>query len=94
MQLSKQFSKSQVYFTPKVRDLMTKDPLTLMEDDNLKSARDLFDQKAIRHLPILLNDHKYGCLPVISEGRLIGIITEADFVKTFINWNAHFGVDS
>ena len=26
-------------------------------------------------------DRKYGCLPVIAEGRLVGILTESDFVK-------------
>jgi CBS domain-containing membrane protein len=25
--------------------------------------------------------HKVGCLPVIKDGRLVGILTEADFVK-------------
>ncbi|MCG3173559.1 MAG: hypothetical protein GMKNLPBB_01756 [Myxococcota bacterium] len=25
--------------------------------------------------------HKYGCLPVVEDGRVIGIVTEADFVK-------------
>lgn len=32
---------------------------------------------------VLLN-HKYGCLPVVEEGKLIGIITEADFLKLTI----------
>ena len=29
----------------------------------------------------LLEKHKYGCLPVVERGRLMGIITEADFVR-------------
>jgi CBS domain-containing membrane protein len=28
-------------------------------------------------------DHKVGCLPVVEGGRLVGILTEADFVRTF-----------
>jgi CBS domain-containing membrane protein len=32
---------------------------------------------------ILLN-HKYGCLPVVDDGVLRGIITEADFLKLTI----------
>ncbi len=32
---------------------------------------------------ILLN-HKYGCLPVLDTGKLVGIITEADFLKLTI----------
>jgi CBS domain-containing membrane protein len=31
-------------------------------------------------IPLLL-DNKYGCLPVISDGKLVGIVTEADFLK-------------
>jgi CBS domain-containing membrane protein len=27
--------------------------------------------------------HKYGCLPVVEDGKLVGIVTEADFVKWF-----------
>lgn len=26
-------------------------------------------------------EHKYGCLPVVVERRLVGILTEADFVR-------------
>lgn len=33
---------------------------------------------------ILLN-HKYGCLPVVEDSKLVGIITEADFLKLTIS---------
>ena len=29
----------------------------------------------------LLLEHKYGCLPIVSEGKLVGIVTESDFMK-------------
>ena len=29
----------------------------------------------------LLLDHKYGCLPVVSNSKLVGIVTEADFLN-------------
>ena len=29
----------------------------------------------------LLLEHKYGCLPVVSDGKLVGIVTEADFLQ-------------
>lgn len=29
----------------------------------------------------LMIDHKYGCLPVTQDGHLVGIVTEADFLK-------------
>ena len=33
----------------------------------------------------LIHDFKYGCLPVVESGRLVGIVTEADFVSWVIN---------
>ena len=32
----------------------------------------------------LLEDHKYGCLPVVEDGILVGIITEADFLHLVV----------
>ena len=29
----------------------------------------------------MLLEHKYGCLPIVHEGKLVGIVTEADFLK-------------
>lgn len=29
----------------------------------------------------MLETHKYGCLPVLHDGKLVGIVTEADFVR-------------
>jgi CBS domain-containing membrane protein len=31
-------------------------------------------------IPILL-ENKYGCLPVVTDQKLVGIVTEADFLK-------------
>ena len=38
----------------------------------------------LRDAAELLLSHKYGCLPVIRDGELAGIITEADFLKLTI----------
>jgi CBS domain-containing protein len=32
----------------------------------------------------LMLDHKIGALPVLDDGRLIGIITETDIVRAFV----------
>ena len=32
-----------------------------------------------------LLEHKYGCLPVVEDGKLVGIITEADFLRLTIS---------
>lgn len=29
----------------------------------------------------LIERHKFGCLPVVENGKLVGILTEADFLK-------------
>ena len=56
----------------KVRDVMVKDVLTTTEDTPIEEA-------AHRML-----DHKIGCLPVLREGKLVGIITESDLFRTFM----------
>jgi CBS domain-containing membrane protein len=28
-----------------------------------------------------LLENKYGCLPVVEDGKLVGIVTEADYLK-------------
>ncbi len=38
----------------------------------------------VREVARILLDNKYGCLPVLSNGVLIGIITESDFLKLAI----------
>ncbi|BBD07812.1 CBS domain-containing protein [Desulfovibrio ferrophilus] len=52
----------------------------IMRTDVTTISPDLPLQEAAQ---ILLN-HKYGCLPVVKEGLLEGIITEADFLKLTI----------
>ncbi len=141
------------FYDPRVADLMTREVITLSEEDDLKILRDLLDLKAIRHVPVtrdgdylvglvtqrdfltvavsklahedpqildaiysslkikdvmgkkvrtispdaplsdaarLMTEHKFGCLPVVEDGRLVGIITESDFVKAFLEWSVKF----
>ncbi len=54
-----------------VKEVMTNDPVTVGPEEPL-------DQAARTML-----DAKIGCLPVIEDGRLVGILTEADFVEAF-----------
>jgi len=142
------------YYQPKVRDLMTREPLSLVETDSVKALLELMSWRSIRHVPVcdvqgtlvglvtqrdfltiavsklahisqqelddlyghmrigdimgrkittvgpnaLLSEaadimfkNKFGCLPVVSEGKLVGIITESDFVKAFTEREARFG---
>jgi len=127
-----------------VRDIMSTDVVTLIEDETLADAKRCMDRGRIRHLPVVrdrklvglvthrdllaasfsifaevgaaeqrrifvtvpvveamhrdvvtvgpdtpvaeaahtLLDNKWGCLPVVdSSGNLLGIVTEADFLR-------------
>lgn len=56
-----------------ISDIMTEDILTTHPKDSLRAAG------------LTLQKHKYGCLPVIDNGALVGIITDSDFVGVAIN---------
>ena len=53
----------------RVRDVMIPEPITIEAEADLRAAAQL------------LWDHKVGCLPVVEGRRLIGILTESDFVR-------------
>ncbi len=56
----------------KVKEVMTKDVITVTEDVPLEEASRL------------MADNKIGSLPVIRDGMVVGIITESDLFKTFL----------
>jgi acetoin utilization protein AcuB len=37
-----------------------------------------------RAAALLMLDHKIGALPVVDEGRLVGIITETDLLRAYV----------
>ncbi len=40
---------------------------------------------SLRHAALFLEKHKIGCLPVLDGDKLVGIITDTDFVAVAIN---------
>ena len=40
---------------------------------------------SLRHAALFLERHKIGCLPVLDDSKLVGIITDTDFVGVAIN---------
>ena len=40
---------------------------------------------SLRHAALFMEKHKIGCLPVLDDGELVGIITDTDFVAVAIN---------
>ena len=58
--------------TLRVTELMTPDPITVTPDTLLEEAA------------IIMADSKIGGLPVVEGGKLVGIITETDIFKVFL----------
>ena len=70
----------------------------LRDDDNRMHAREInirdvmvtdvatVDERAsMRQAALFLEKHQIGCLPVVTAGKLQGIITDTDFVGVAIN---------
>lgn len=59
--------------TIRLEEIMTREMLTVDGGTSLRRAA------------LLLEEHRYGCLPVMSKGRLRGIVTDRDLVAVAIN---------
>ena len=57
----------------KLSDIMIRDVSAIQKTDSLRQAA------------MYIQSHKYGCLPVVSNDCLIGIITDSDFIQVAIN---------
>ena len=62
-----------------VGEIMTRSVVTIGPD------------RPVREGAQLMLDHKIGALPVLDDGRLIGIITETDLVRAFVRATAPAG---
>jgi CBS-domain-containing membrane protein len=56
----------------RIRDIMATEPDSIEPDATLREAAEI------------LLENKVGCLPVVEGLHLVGIITEADFVRDFL----------
>jgi len=43
------------------------------------------ERASLREAALFLQKHQYGCLPVVTDGKLRGIITDSDFVAIAID---------
>jgi CBS-domain-containing membrane protein len=57
-----------------VRDVMTRQPVTVHEDTGIKTAVRMLDQHSITAMPV-----------VDSSGRLVGVLSEADVVRDVVH---------
>jgi CBS domain-containing membrane protein len=58
----------------RVLDLMSRDVLTIDESESLKAAEEIMEAARIHHLPV-----------VSSDGRLIGLLTQADVLRASVS---------
>ncbi|HEY7528268.1 MAG TPA: CBS and ACT domain-containing protein [Candidatus Deferrimicrobiaceae bacterium] len=56
----------------KVKQIMTRRPYTISSSAPIEEAA------------LIMREKKIGCLPVVEEGRLVGILTETDILDAFI----------
>ena len=58
--------------TTPVKNCMTQDVVSIQPDtDMVQAAR-------------ILLDKKFGCLPVVDQGALVGVVTEIDCLRAFL----------
>ena len=66
----------------RLRDIMSTDLVTIEPLDTIEhAAREIYDRKI-------------GCLPVVAEGELVGIITSSDMMRTLIELIGAHGIGS
>ena len=56
-----------------------------LSDIMIRDVSVVHKKDALRQAAIYLQSHKYGCLPVVSDDCLVGIITDSDFIGIAIN---------
>ena len=64
---------------PRVRDVMTREPVTVTPDDDVVDAAAVMGERRIRHLP------------VVQDGNLCGVVGIRDVLRTLVEllWREH-----
>lgn len=57
----------------------------MISDVMVKDVATVDINASLRQAALFLEKHKFGCLPVMSDKSLVGIITDTDFVAVAIN---------
>ena len=56
-----------------------------IEDVMIRDVVSVDEHAGLRQAALFLEKHKIGCLPVVTDGKLRGIVTDTDFVAVAIN---------
>jgi len=82
------------------RDVLAAEDSTVLNEEGGPDSKDCYvaistvmtspvqtvdEHATLRGTAMHLQKHKLGCLPVLTEGKLVGIITDTDFVAIAIN---------
>lgn len=57
----------------------------LVEEMMVKDIATVDKNASLRQAALFLEKHQIGCLPVVTDGKLHGIVTDTDFVGVAIN---------
>lgn len=57
----------------------------LVEEMMVKDIATVDENASLRQAALFLEKHRIGCLPVVTDGELHGIVTDSDFVGVAIN---------
>lgn len=57
----------------------------IVGDVMVRKVATVSSDASLRRAALFLEKHRIGCLPVVDDGRLVGIITDTDFVGVAIN---------
>jgi CBS domain-containing protein len=64
---------------------MKNDTTIVIEEFMTNGVTTVDSRASLREAALFLQKHKYGCLPVVTDGKLKGIITDSDFVAVAID---------
>ena len=56
-----------------------------IEDVMVRNVVTISPDASVRQAALFLEKYRIGCLPVVTDGKLVGIITDTDFVAVAIN---------
>ena len=57
----------------------------LIEDMMVRDIATVDENASLRQAALFLEKHRIGCLPIVTDGNLHGIVTDTDFVGVAIN---------
>ncbi|MFT7287205.1 MAG: CBS domain-containing membrane protein [Halieaceae bacterium] len=80
-------SDSQIFHSP--RDATGKEGYVALSTVMSSPVHTVEENASLQGAAMHLRNHRLGCLPVVREGRLVGIISDSDFLEVAITLMEH-----